>query len=259
MSDVTPADRAGGDSDAPAVLVGQWAVCAILAGASRFVPVPLLDDAVKSRATRIAVARTLRARGRGYDSERVEPLYAGADRWHEGALKYLRAVPRKVVLFPVRKYVALFGSVRGVPNDVMQVLLLARSTYRVLGRGGLADLDPNLGPAEAKAARRSLLLEAEEVRRAFDEAVENMDLRLLLGALTDGLSQGRSLSSAAVAYARELADRSDHPIEDDDLRPGGPVAAGAEQVEEVLRDPEVKLLLAEFDERFDQRLAARPG
>src|SRR3954454_17835037 len=165
-------------------LIGEWAVCAIAAAAARFTPVPLLDDAVKFRAIRIAVLRTLRANGRSYSSDWVEPLYAGADAESAGMVRkafgYLRTVPRRVVLFPIRKYVALFGSVRGVPTDVMTVLLLARTVHRCLAEGRLAGADPE-----------RLRAEAVQIRGAFDTALDGMDLKLLTGALSDGLSQGR--------------------------------------------------------------------
>src|SRR4051812_8769071 len=100
-------------------LISQWAVCGIAAAAARFVPVPLLDDAIRLRAAQLAVLRTLRANGRDYSTHAVEALYAGTDAGAAGRvrdmLRYLRSVPRRVLLFPVRKYVALFGAVKGVP------------------------------------------------------------------------------------------------------------------------------------------------
>ena len=126
----------------------EWAVCGIAAAASRFIPVPLLDDAVKGRATQVAVVRTLRAQGRDYSSGAVAPLYQGVDAGG-GVWKYARSIPRRVVLFPVRKYVALFGSVKGVPTDVMVVLLLGHTTQRVLEKGGLSGGDETALQAEA--------------------------------------------------------------------------------------------------------------
>jgi hypothetical protein len=230
-------------------LVGEWAVCAIASAAARFIPVPLLDDAVKFRAIRIAVLRTLRANGRTYSSDAVEPLYAGVDADAAGlsqrAFRYLRTVPRRVVLFPIRKYVALFGSVRGVPTDVMTVVLLSRSVHRSLAAGRLAASDKD-----------RLWAEAVQIRAAFDQALKGMDLRLFTGALSDGLSQGRDLTSAAVGYARKTFGRSDDDSSaEGKLSPGGAVGAGAERVEEVMRRPEIARLISEFDATFDARLA----
>ena len=263
-------------------LIGEWAVCAIAAAAARFIPVPLLDDAVKFRAIRIAVLRTLRANGRTYPADWVEPLYAGVDAESAGlasrGFRYLRTVPRRVALFPIRKYVALFGSVRGVPTDVMTVVLLSRTVYRCLDQGRLAGSDED-----------QLRTEARQIRAAFDQALEGMDLRLFTGALSDGLSQGRGLTAAAVSYARKNFGRwhdgsskggatgqgdddqagdevgkagdgggSDNGSDGDngvDLSPGGAVAEGAAQVQEVMRRPEIVRLIIEFDAHFDAALA----
>jgi hypothetical protein len=258
--DMTPTQGATGGSDGVggaepgSRLISEWAVCGIAAAAARFIPVPLLDDAVKHRATQVAVVRTLRAGHRAYSSDAVEPLYAGIDAASAStarrALAYLRTVPRRILLFPVRKYVALFGSVRGVPTDVMTVVLLGRSLHRVLDRGGLVGDDETALRAEAAA-----------VRGAFDAAVKGMDLRLFTGALADGLSQGRELTSAAVGYARRTFGRDEKDDAVPALDPGGPVGAGAEKVEEVMRRPEIARLLDEFDRTFDAELAKgrRPG
>jgi hypothetical protein len=240
--------KPGNGADPSRQLVGEWAVCAIAAAAARFIPVPLLDDAVKFRAIRISVLLTLRANGRGYSSEAVEPLYAGVDVGSAGQIRrafgYLRTVPRRVLLFPIRKYVALFGSVRGVPTDVMTVLLLSRTVHRCLVEGRLAGSDES-----------RLRAEAMQIRGAFDRALDGMDLRLFTGALSDALSQGRGLTAAAVGYARK---NFGHHDADPGLNPGGAVGQGAERVEEVLRRPEIARLVDEFDVIFDRELAQGP-
>jgi hypothetical protein len=237
-----------GGAEPSSALLGQWAVCGIAAAAARFIPVPLLDDAVKHRAIQVAVLRTLRANDRSYPSAAVEPLYAGVDLSAfrvRRALKYLSSVPRRIVLFPVRKYVALFGSVRGVPTDVMTVVLLSRSVHRCLHQGRLTGSD-------AKALRA----EAVQIRTAFDEALKGMDLKLFTGALGDGLSQGRELTSAAVTYARQAFGRVGKDADGvPPLEPSGAVEAGAERVEEVMRRPEIARLLGEFDQTFDAYLS----
>lgn len=247
---MTASERSGAEPGRQ--LIGEWAVCAIASAAARFIPVPLLDDAVKFRAIRIAVLRTLRAGGRTYPSDWVEPLYAGVDAASAGmvrrAFKYLATVPRRVALFPVRKYVALFGSVRGVPTDVMTVLLLARTVHRCLAEGRLTGTD-----------EEQLRAEAVQIRSAFDQALDGMDLRLFTSALSDGLSQGRGLTSAAVGYARKTfgrsADATDKSDASEDLAPGGAVGEGADRVEAVMRRPEVAQKMEEFDATFDAELA----
>jgi hypothetical protein len=258
MTSLTPAT---GPSGPDRQLVGEWSVCAIAAAASRFVPVPLLDDAVKLRATQLAVVRTLRAAGREYHSDDVEALYAGVDAGMAGTfrqgLRYVTSVPRRVVLFPVRKYVALFGAVKGVPTDVMQVLLLARTVQRCLAAGRLADLPAEAegkdGAGRHKEAAGQLAAEAVSVRLAFDQTLDGMDLRLLTGALSDVLSQGKGLTKAAVSFARRTLASHDESAAD---APGPEVEAGAERIEEVLQRPEIGRLLVEFDARFDAALPA---
>lgn len=218
-------------------LLTQWAVCGIAHAAARFVPVPMLDDVVRERAAQVAVARTLRAHGRDYSSDLLEPLWGDGEK-SGGFGRQVRAVSLQVLLFPVRKYAALFGAARGVPNDVMRVILLARTLERRLERGELTDRDRL--PDEARA-----------LRRAVDEAIENMDLRLLTAGLADGLSQGRGLTIAAVRYARRRFSKSDP---DTSLNPSTPVAEGAQRVTEVLRRPEITQLLDRFDTQVDTLL-----
>lgn len=239
----------------PARLVREWTLCAVAAAASRFVPVPLLDDVVKDRATRLAVLRTLRAQGRRYPSDAVEPLYAGIEGWTSGLLRQAARIPGKVLLFPVRKYVAVFGAVKGVPTDVMTVLLLSRSVYRALEAGRLAGPDLPVGAEPTAQQQKALQAEAAQVRRAFDAAVDGMDLALLSGAVSDALAQGGVLTRSATEYAARLLrrDRAD----DDDLPAPDGVDAGAERLEQTLRRPEVARLVAEFDEAFDRALAGR--
>jgi len=224
-----------------ASLSTQWAVCGIAAAAARFVPVPLLDDVVRRRAAQVAVLRTLRAHGRTHPAERYEALWDDPEGASRGLRGRLGSVPRRLLLFPVRKYTAVFGAVRGVPTDVARVVLLARSVERRLERGELASPD-------------RLEDEARALRHAVDAALSGMDLRLLTAGLADALSQGRGLTTAAVAFVRRR-------LGDDDLEASVPadgvLADGAAQVTEVLRRPEVAALLERFDAEVDDRLARR--
>jgi hypothetical protein len=87
-----------------------------------------------------------------------------------------------------------------------------------------------------------------------------MDLRLLTGALTDALSRGRGLSGAAADYAQRLMahlpgrDHNEKAAKDldDDLEPE--LEKGADEVEQVLKRPEITALIEEFDHRVDAYL-----
>lgn len=219
-------------------LPSQWAVCGIAAAAARFVPVPLLDDEIRRRATQLAVVRTLRAHDRDYSSDVLEPLWSESEGEGSGLRRRLKAVSRRLLLFPVRKYVALFGAVRGVPADVMRVVLLARTVDRRLEQGALTGADGV--PDEARA-----------LRRAVDRAIDDMDFRLLTAALADGLSQTRGLTRAAVAFARRSFTGAEP---EKGLEPDGPVAEGSQRVTEVLRRPEIGRLLDRFDTQVDSLL-----
>ena len=219
----------------------SWAVCGIAAAAARFLPVPLLDDVVRRRAAQIAVVRTLRAHGREHPSELVEPLWEDPEGRRRGLRGRLSGVPKRLLLFPVRKYTALFGAVRGVPNDVARVVLLARAVDHRLELGGLSS--PARVPDEARA-----------LRRAVDEVIEGMDLQLLTAALADGLSRSRGLTTAAVAFVRRRL-RKDEPA--GDVPTDGPLADGAAHVTEVLRRPEIASLLDRYDAQVDERLSHR--
>lgn len=220
-------------------LVRQWAACALVASVARFVPVPLLDDAVATRATRLAVSRTLRAHDRTYPATAVKPLWAPEG---GGIGGFLASVPRRVLLFPVRKYTKIAGAVTGVPNDISRVLLLGRATHRALARGDLSGTD-------SAETRR----EAAQVREAFDAVLDEMDYSILRGAVSDGIGQVRDLTDAVVEFAKDRFTRDDDETE---AEPSGTVAEGADQVEGALRRPEVVRLMQEFDRRMDERLAA---
>lgn len=245
-----PADTPTGPpvAEPSAALVREWTACALVRAATRFLPVPVLDDAVAERATRVAVSRTLRAHGRSYAPTAVAPLYADRRR---GLFRRLASIPRRILLFPVRKFTRIAGAVTGVPTDISRVLLLGRATHRRLALGELQ------GPASP-----ALTDEARRVRTAFEAVVDEMDLRLLRGAVSDALSGVKDLSGAVVDYARQRFGSDDATADGASSDPSSPaqapepVAEGTEQVEQVLHRPEVVQLLAEFDRRMDDRLGS---
>ncbi|MFC5380961.1 hypothetical protein [Aquipuribacter nitratireducens] len=236
----------------PRTLLRDWVVCGLVAATTRFVPVPLLDDAVQGRAVRESVRRTLREAGRTYPVETVAPLY---ERRGRGLLRTVAAAPLALALWPARKWVRVAGAVRGVPTDLARVLALGRCTYRVLERGGLPDLPD--GPDGIEAARHAVRTEAAQVRAAFDETIDELDLRLVAAALQDALGGARGLSGALVDYARGRFDRDrrEHDAPGG-LDPGEDVDRGVDRVLAALRQPEVRRQVEELDRRLDERLAA---
>lgn len=232
-SEVTPA---------PERLVREWIACGLVAAAARFVPVPLLDDAVAGRATRVAIARTLRHHGRTWSVDDVEPLVSGTSGWLPGVARYVKAIPGKLLLFPVRKYKLLLTAARGVPDDVATVVLLAHVTHVRLASGGLSG-------ATAQERQR----EAAELRRAFDRVHDEMDWAVLRTAASEALGGLAGLPSALARFSRRLLTRD--PSDD----ASAPPAADAEvdeavtRVRGLLRRPDVAAVLAEFDRRMAAR------
>ncbi|MFN8073935.1 MAG: hypothetical protein U0Q15_00780 [Kineosporiaceae bacterium] len=224
---------------APERLVREWIACGLVAAAARFVPVPLLDDAVAGRATRIAIARTLRHHGRDYSVDDVEPLAAGPDGWLPGVARYVRAVPGKLLLFPLRKYQRVITAARGVPDDVTTVLLLAHVTHVRLAEGGL-------NGATAQERRQ----EANELRKAFDRVHDEMDWAVLRTTGGETLSGLKGLPQAALRFGRSLLSRA--PEQDDAAPPeaDAQVDEAVTRVRGLLQRPEVAALLAEFDARM---------
>lgn len=224
--------------------VVEWAVCGIVAAGARFVPVPLLDDVIRRQATRIAVSRTLSAHGRTYPADDVSGLFER----DEGRWAFVRralAVPRKIILYPVRKYVAIMGSVTGVPTDVLSVVLLGRAVHRCLAAGMLTGEDGDLRALQAEAAR---------VRRAFDDARSGTDWRIALSAISDSLVGLTRLGATAAALGHRLAGGHEDDIDREIEQDGEGVGTAARRLAEALRRPEVAEELRAFDARFDAAL-----
>lgn len=226
----------------------ECALCAIAAAGSRFIPLPLVDDLVKDRATRTAVARIWYARGRAPDAE-VVAILCGDTLGTLAALgRGLRRLPLIVVLFPFRKVRLLLTAVQGVSDDLLQVLLLARVVDRYLAAGWF-DVDE----------RAELLRRARLVRRAHDRTVRGADLRTLRLLLGSALRQISGLTRQARDYARQAFGRSAPAPDGTTPVPGTDreqVGSGADRVQAVLGGPEALRILHEFDARFDAALAA---
>jgi uncharacterized protein (DUF697 family) len=224
-------------------------VCALLGAAARFVPLPFLDDILRERIRQYLVSRLIRQSGRSYGSARVEPLWRDAGGCASGCLALAWKIPLKLILFPIRKIIAIVTAVHGFARDVTDSLLFGRALERALGRGLLAD----------GAAAPALIAESTAVRLAYDQAVQGVDKALVSGAVAQALSGIRGLPRAALRAARSLA-RSEQPAD-----PEAPATAadrelveqGAGAVERALERPDVARALADFDARFDALLPPR--
>jgi hypothetical protein len=237
----------------------EWVLCALAAAAARFVPVPLLDDVIASRATRTAVARTWAAHGRPDDPTVVGILVGDTRGFLHGLAVSLVKLPLLLLLYPIRKLVRLITAVRGVGRDLTGVLLLARAVDRCLRAGFFDAADP-----EARARQARL------VRRAHERTVGNADLRVLEHAIRSTLRQVGGLRRPAREFARDVFGRrvlgrsraeAAHEVSTgavDPERGSVPpdVDEDARRIEAVLERPDVTGLLAVLDTRFDEALTA---
>ncbi len=224
-------------------------VCALLSAAARFVPVPLLDDVVRERVRQYLVSRLLRQSGRTFGSARVGPLWKDASGCASGCLALLWRIPVAIILFPIRKLIAIVTAVHGFAKDVADSLLFGGALARALERGLLAEGSPE----------PLLLSESTAVRDAYQAAVMGVDKALLTTALAGALGSVQGLRGAAVRAARSLV-RSVSPVAPEapaDAADRQVVEQGADAVEQTLEQPEIARVLADFDARFDAALPQR--
>jgi hypothetical protein len=223
-------------ADADSWLVHQWVVAGIVSAAGRFVPVPFVDDMVRTQCRKFVIKRTLAAHGRSELYPELESLYdEGGKGFVAGALGTTARAARKLLLFPVRKVVAIATSARGVPLEIMRVVLIGRTLDRRLRAGNFAAAD------------------APRLRAAFEKAFAGMDLRVVRAAMKDALAGVSGLKSAAIKSARQVAGHPEDPEAVNQAEPT--VQAGATEVQQALDHPEMLELFAEFDRRVDEALA----
>jgi hypothetical protein len=221
-------------------------ICALLSAAARFVPLPFVDDLLRERIRQYLVSRLLRQGGRGFGSARVAPLWRDQGGCASGCLTLLWKIPLKLLLFPIRKILAVVTALRGFSRDLSDSLLFGRALERALARGLMADGSPE----------PLLLAESNAVRRAFEQASVGVDKAMLAGALGDALRGIRGLRTAALRAARSLARSQDPADPEASAQPSDRevVEQGASAVEQTLTRPDVARVLADFDARFDAAL-----
>lgn len=217
---------------------------ALLYAAGRFVPVPLVDDLVRARVAMWVVSRV----GATLHRSAIAALGDDGSAFWSGCLGMLLKLPLKLLLFPIRKVMALVFGVRNLVRDVLEVLLLARVVEHALGDGTLnAD-----APEEAQKTA------ALRLRGAFNRAFAGTDLSVLRAALTalrvplwqvvsTALPRLRALRRGA-APAQALALESG----DDTLR------SESDRIARALETPEVQAALQAFDTRFADELRRAP-
>ena len=217
-------------------LLHHWVVAGIVSASSRFIPVPFVDDVVRDQCRRYVVSRTLAAHETDLTTKDLKPFYDGGGGCLGGCFGMILKAPLKLLLFPVRKFVAIVTSVRGVPLEVTRTVLLGRTLDRYLNEQKIVATPEHL----------------TKMRKAFEGSFKRMDLHIVRAAIGDALSGVSGWKSGAKESAKAVAGPKD--AEEDGLETTEDVEAGANKVEEVLQQPEMLSLFAEFDQRFDEAI-----
>jgi len=228
------------DSEASPWLVQQWILAGMVSSAARFIPIPFVDDYVRERCHRFVVSRTLAAHEKSEWLENLQPYYSSGSGFLGSVAGKAARLPVKLMLFPVRKAIAIATSIRGVPLEIMRTVLLARSLDRMLESG-----PGSIDSEQAKA-----------MRQAFDQTFKRMDFRVFKAAMSDVFDGVGGLKTSAIEAAKRVAqnedDSSEKPPEGFEVEQ--PLQTGAERVQEVFDRPEILKLFAEFDRRYEKAL-----
>lgn len=241
MSDASP--RLTSEPDAAALRLRITA--GILYAAARFVPVPLLDDLLRERITAWMVRGTVPA---VIPRAGLRPLWSSEQGCLGGCLGAMLWVPIKILLFPIRKVIAIALSVRWVSRDLAEMLLLGRVLDHALAVGLLRPVGSDPGREVAELAQQS-----REIRKAFDVALAATDTGFLSALIGTALGPLRGLVGAAMRTLRKLRRSGDEPpaIEGGDK---AVIDSSVGRIEALLAQPEVKRFLAELDARFIENL-----
>jgi len=226
------------------LLFHQWIVAGLISASARFVPLPFVDDLIRGQCRRFVVSRTLSAHQAKLSLDELKPYYAAGSGCLAGCAVVALQVPLKLLFFPIRKLLAVLTSIRGVPLDVLQVVLLGRTLDRYLRAGKIPQ---DAEPVAATASR---------LRAAFSEAFVRMDFQVVRAAVSDALATVSGWRAAATAEAKQLA--KDPALTAEPLEPPPQVDTGAARVQEVLSRPETLELFAQFDRRVDEAFERVP-
>jgi len=235
ISKSSPADEKGR-------LTYHWIMAGIVSSATRFIPVPFVDDVIRNRCRRYVVAKTLAAHGAESHIQQLRPYIDSDAGWLAFGLAIVTKVPLKLLLFPVRKIVSVLTSVRGVPLEITRMVLLGRTLDRILRTGDV--------PTAAQAMH---------MRIAFEAAFARMDFRTIKAAINDSLEQVGDWKDAAITAARRLLGSSGDPetadLSNDPIATSPQVTVGAKKIDLAMKEPATLQLFDEFDSRFNSEFA----
>ncbi len=222
-------------------------LCAVLATACNFVPIPFVDDLLRKRVLHFMVRQTQHDHGRTYSSTCLSPLYSESRGCVAGCLFLLVKVPLKLLLFPIRKILAWLGAAHSLSKDLTTMILLGRSLDRCMACGRLAN---DTTPTELRE-------EARQIKLAFDEAARGFDVGVLSDLVGAAVGKAAGLWSAAArslrrVFARKKLGDIDSPVDEAER---AVIDESAERLERALSEPEAVEALEAFDRAFDERLA----
>ena len=215
--------------------------CALLFFAARHVPVPFVDDILRTQVSTYLVQRSVTKAGLTVPKGRLAPLFARDESFLMGCLMALLRIPLKIILFPIRAITNVLFLVRHVGRDFAEMLLLGE----VIERGIDAQLIRGDELEDAPQVERS-----RQMRRAFDRALKETDTHLLWGMVSVAVGPLRGLFPAARRALRVLWRGTSGEALEGNVEMQTQVSA----VEKVLLQPEVKRFLAEFDQRYETAL-----
>lgn len=224
-------------------LVHQWVSAGIISAGARFVPIPFVDEQVQKRCRRFVVQQTLVAHRSRLTSADLASFYSTDSGCLGGCLGMVVRAPLKLLLFPIRKIVTIFTSVRGVPLEIMRTVLIGRTLDRYLETGWLS---------EATLKESGLPSRALQMRTAFEIAYAQMDWRTLRAAMSDALGTVDQWKAAAVSGAKKVFTHNEEAVEQTESNSA--IEASANKVQSVLKRSETLALFAEFDRRFDEAI-----
>ena len=215
--------------------------CALLFFAARHIPLPFVDDILRTQVSKYLVRRSVEKAGVVVPTSRLAPLFSRDETWLMGCLLAVLRIPLKLILFPIRALTNVLFLVRHVGRDFAEIFLLGEVIERGIDaqliRGGEADDTAQLA--------RSL-----KMRRAFDSALKGTDTQLLWGMVSVAVGPLRAIFPAARRSLRALW----RGAEDQAVETNPEMQTRVSAIEKVLLQPEMKRFLAEFDQRYESAL-----
>lgn len=213
--------------------MSRWLASGFVYASARFVPVPFVDDVIRQRCRQYVVQTVLKDLPSD-DSSDVADLYSSGGGWFAGCASMTVRAPIKLLLFPIRKIVALVTSIRGVPLDVLRMVLLGRAIQQWKQIELVQDTNPN---------REQI----DRFKAAFDQAFGGIDFRLLRSSVSDLRRVTKPWRQAAKAFSKAASEEKDNVAGTvETIRDSQQVR----EAQQLMNRPSVLKTFQEFDARF---------